>query len=190
VGSAYAHAEYQLSEPGDGAVVAAPPERIDIWFTQELFRRQGDNRIQVFDPGGQPVQTGDVQIDNDDRKHMWVVLETELKPGVYRVDWNNISAEDGHPGMGSFSFTFDPEAAFTPSPLSAATSTGSPGSAQSTPTVPAPQQTAMEPPTTPATIAPNTQPASSGGGCIPGMVPAGGLAAAALILARRRSVRP
>jgi methionine-rich copper-binding protein CopC len=78
VGPAQAHASYKRSEPGDGAVVSTPPQRVDIWFAQELFRRQGENWIHVSGPDGQPAHDGEPQIDDDDRAHMWVAL----KPGL------------------------------------------------------------------------------------------------------------
>jgi methionine-rich copper-binding protein CopC len=100
---AYAHSEYQRSEPGEGAVVARSPQRVNIWFTQELFRRQGENQIQVFGETGQSVQAGDAQVDDDDRKHLWVSLQADLQPGRYRVVWRSLSAEDGDVDEGEFS---------------------------------------------------------------------------------------
>ncbi|MBP7694353.1 MAG: copper resistance protein CopC [Anaerolineales bacterium] len=125
VGPAQAHAEYQRSEPSADAILAAPPERIDVWFTQELFRRQGENGLQVRGPDGQILAAGEPQIDDDDRTHLWVVLPAGLTPGVYTVEWRTLSAEDGDTDEGQFTFTVDPQAAVTPSPapLSPATPT-------------------------------------------------------------------
>jgi copper resistance protein C len=173
VGSASAHAKYQRSEPGDGALVSTLPARVDIWFAQELFRRQGDNRILVFDPAGQPVQVGEVQIDNDDRKHMWVLLPSTLKAGKYRVDWNNLSAEDGDPDQGSFSFTFDPKAVAIASTLNVATPSYQP--------TPSPVASAS------LTVPSPTSPASGGGSCLAGMLPVGILFGSSMALSRRRS---
>jgi hypothetical protein len=117
VGSAHAHARYRRSEPGADAIIAAPPERVDIWFTQELFRRQGENWIRVIGPGGAEVQLGDTQIDEDDRKHIWVNLPAGLAAGNYQVEWRNLSLEDGHSDEGSFDFTLDPQAEATSTPM-------------------------------------------------------------------------
>jgi copper resistance protein C len=186
VGSASAHAKYERSVPGDGALVTIPPARVDIWFAQELFRRQGDNRIQVFDPGNQPVQVGEIQIDNDDRKHMWVELPAGLKPGNYRVDWNNLSAEDGDPDLGSFSFTFDPEATITSTVPDSPKPTGNSSviSGSST-TVPA--QTDV-PVSRTAVSTPETQssPPIGGGVLLMGGVLLGVVTVAALLMRRRR----
>jgi methionine-rich copper-binding protein CopC len=117
VGSAHAHAAYRRSEPGADAIVAKPPERVDIWFTQELFRRQGENWIRVIGPSSDAVQIGDTQIDDDDRKHIWVNLQSDLEAGSYLVEWRNLSVEDGHSEEGSFSFTLDPRAEATSTPM-------------------------------------------------------------------------
>lgn len=124
VGTAYAHAAYVRSSPGADAIVATPPARMDIWFAQELFRRQGENTIRVTAPDGQEVSVGATTIDDDDRKHIWVALKPNLAAGVYQVAWKNVSVEDGHPTEGSFSFTIDPQAAATSTPMGEPTPIG------------------------------------------------------------------
>ncbi|HEY8489750.1 MAG TPA: copper resistance CopC family protein [Dehalococcoidia bacterium] len=117
---ARAHAEYQRSEPPAGGVVREAPGRVDVWFTQELFRQAGANAIEVTGPDGTRADTGDVVLDDADRHHLSVGLRPGLPPGVYTVTWRNLSAEDGDPHAGSFTFTVDPAAAPTPSPGQAA----------------------------------------------------------------------
>lgn len=188
VGSAHAHARYLRSEPGDGAVVATSPARVDIWFTQELFRRQGENWIRVFGPGEQPVHIDEAQIDDDDRKHLWVMLRPGLEPGAYRVEWRTLSAEDGDTEEASFSFTLDPQAALTSTPMGLETPTESPAASATLPTV---TGTPIAAPTTSAlTPVPTaTEPASGGGICASGLLPAVGLVGLALIHQRRGSNR-
>jgi methionine-rich copper-binding protein CopC len=182
VGSAQAHAEYLRSEPGHGAVVATPPARVDIWFTQELFRRQGENRIEVYGPDGQAVHLDEAQIDDDDRRHLWVLLQPGMPPGEYRVEWRSLSAEDGHPGEGDFGFTLDPQAAVTSTPMVAP-----PGGAGP------PAETLINSPLpstgVPSPAATGAQPASGGGGCLLGLLPVWLFAGVALNYHRRRSIR-
>jgi len=187
-GAAYAHAEYLRSEPGDGALLAAPPARVEIWFTQELFRHKGDNTIQVFDPEGSAVQIGELQIDNDDRKYMWVELPSALKPGKYRVEWKNVSSEDGDSHKGSFNFTYDPQASMTHTPTESIPPAGiTVTETAMSPTSPilstnqAPQNT-----TAPYSTEP-TPSSNDSGNCLPGMLTVGSLAGVAQILRRRRS---
>jgi methionine-rich copper-binding protein CopC len=175
VGPAQAHARYLRSEPGADAIVATPPARVDIWFTQELFRRQGENSIRVIGPGGDEVQVGETQFDEDDRKHIWVNLQSGLEAGVYQVEWRNLSVEDGHSEEGSFSFTLDPQAEATSTPMGeeppveAATQTppASPSAtegAQETDT-PLPEPGSVTPQPSPTAAAP------AGGSCALGAAP-------------------
>ncbi len=127
----YAHAGYARSEPGAGAVIATAPSEVVIWFGQDMFRRAGENGIEVLGPDGAAVQTGAAAINDDDRRILSVPLAAGLTPGAYTVNWHTLSAEDGDDAEGSFTFTYDPAAAVTstpmqpdatPTPLPAATS--------------------------------------------------------------------
>lgn len=103
--AARAHPEFERSEPAANAVLTAAPAEVHIWFTQELFRRAGANVIEVSGPDGSRVDRGDTWIDDDDRKHAVVSLQSDLPVGLYTVRWRNLSVEDGHEGSGEFSFT-------------------------------------------------------------------------------------
>jgi methionine-rich copper-binding protein CopC len=105
-----AHAEYDRSSPADGAVVAEPPEQIEVWFTQELFRRAGANTLVVTAPDGSRVNGGEPVIDDVDRTHITVALLPDLAPGEYVVQWTSLSATDGDEASGEFAFTYDPDA--------------------------------------------------------------------------------
>ena len=50
-----AHADYDRSDPPAGAVIPEPPAEVNVWFTQELFRREGANNLEVFGPDGEQV---------------------------------------------------------------------------------------------------------------------------------------
>ena len=104
LGSALAHADYERSEPPAGALVAAAPTQVRIYFTQELFRRQGMNGIQVYAADGERVDLDDAAIDDDNRRLMTVSLKPGLADGDYVVRWFALSADDGHEGEGEFSF--------------------------------------------------------------------------------------
>lgn len=104
-GVAKSHADYERSEPAANAVLETAPVRVQIWFTQELFRRVGENKIEVYGADGTRVDLDDVVIDDDDRTLATVSLSPTLPTGVYTVRWQSLSAEDGHDGSGEFSFT-------------------------------------------------------------------------------------
>lgn len=174
---AEAHSRYVRSEPGQGAVIASEPERVEIWFTQDLFRRQGENWILVFGPDGDEVQSGEAQIDDDDRRHMWVKLQSPLAPGEYRVEWRNLSAEDGDNDEGELAFILDPQAKVTSTPMLVEMETRFPtATAAATATVAA------------APTLENTDESVSDdtGGCSLGLTPAFALVALGFGLTRRR----
>ncbi|MBX3013739.1 MAG: copper resistance protein CopC [Caldilineaceae bacterium] len=100
-----AHADYERAEPAADAILSTPPTQVRMWFTQELFRRQGMNKIEVFDAAGQRVDLDDTTIDDDDRTLLQVSLSPVLSAGLYTVRWQSLSADDGHAGTGEFSFT-------------------------------------------------------------------------------------
>jgi len=152
-----AHAGYERSEPPADAIILESPPEVHVWFTQELFRREGANALEVFDPDGVQVDKGDARLDDDDRRHMFVSLPEGLPAATYTVRWRNLSAEDGDTDSGEFSFTVDPAAAQATS--------------QPTPT-------ATAAPTSPPTPTPAPGPSSKPGGglpCFGGLLSASGL---------------
>ncbi len=99
------HADYARSEPAADALLTEPPRKVKVWFTQELFRRDGENWVRVTGPDGTRVDLDDTTVDDDDRTLASVSLAEALPDGVYTVAWRGLSAEDGHPGEGEFTFT-------------------------------------------------------------------------------------
>ena len=101
---AFAHANYERSEPGFAAELAESPERIDIWFSQQLFRQQGANTFTLTEAGGGAIAAGELTLDSEDRHHAFAVLDAALAEGRYFVDWTNLSADDGDTAGGRFVF--------------------------------------------------------------------------------------
>ncbi len=114
-----AHASYDRSEPAADAVVRSAPERVDVWFTQEMFRREGENTISVVGPGGERVSDDVAVLDNEDRTHLSVAMLGRLGPGEYTVAWRTLSAVDGDTADGTFRFTVDPLAPVATAPRDA-----------------------------------------------------------------------
>ncbi|MDE0142476.1 MAG: copper resistance protein CopC [Caldilineaceae bacterium] len=124
----HAHADYDSSMPSAGEVVSQAPQQVQVWFTQELFRREGQNDLEVYGPDDQRVDQDDAAIDDDDRKLMSVSLQSDLPNGVYTVRWRTLSADDGDEADGEFQFTIQadepaaetsPTTAPTPAPVKA-----------------------------------------------------------------------
>lgn len=102
---AVAHADYGHSDPAADATLAVAPAQVQIWFTEELFRRQEQNGIEVQNAAGERVDLKDAAVDDDDRTLMTVSLAPNLADGVYQVHWHTTSADDGHEAEGEFAFT-------------------------------------------------------------------------------------
>lgn len=141
---ALAHAELDHANPAAGAVLTTPPTQVQIWFTEELFRRKGVNAIAVYGADGSRQDQGDVTINDDDRTLMRVALKPDLPPGVYTVRWQAVSSDDGHESSGEFTFTIGASGA--PAATAAATPTAMPLPVATPTSAPAP--TVTPPPTT------------------------------------------
>ena len=103
-GHAGAHAGYDRSEPAFAAELDSAPVRIDLWFSQELFRREGANTIRLVDTKGVELPLGEATVDSNDRSHLFAELDGDLPPGRYLVEWTNLSAEDGDSDAGVYPF--------------------------------------------------------------------------------------
>ncbi len=172
VETAYAHSAYVRSNPGAEAVIASAPSKVEIWFSQELFRRKGENVIHVSGPDGQEISSGETQIDDDDRTHIWVELSPNLPIGKYLVEWKNISVEDGHSTEGSFNFSIDPQAAVTSIPMEES--------------IEIPTMTNTPLPESMPQTAPTKAPVSKNTPCAGGFAPAAGLVFFGILRRRRK----
>jgi methionine-rich copper-binding protein CopC len=104
VRSALAHAHYKNSVPAIGAVVPAPPARVDIYTDQELAKIAGADTIAVTDAAGQRVDTGPTTVDDADRTHFWVLLQPGLASGRFVVSFTTLSDVDNDADHGRFAF--------------------------------------------------------------------------------------
>lgn len=183
------HAEYDHSDPAADAVLAAAPTQVQIWFTQELFRREGTNKLEVYDAADQRVDLDDVAIDDDDRTLLRVSLPPSLPHGRYTVRWQALSAEDGHEGQGEFTFTVGAAAAGASAASSTTVTTTTPITVDTAAQPTATPTSAPEPVTTVAPTPPPTTaatPAPRGGlPCLGGAAPLL-LVVGAFCLPRRR----
>jgi methionine-rich copper-binding protein CopC len=105
---ASAHAAYESSSPAFAEELDESPTEITIRFTQELFRREGANTMELarFDSRDllSDFEIGPVRISNEDRHVMSATIPVELPPGGYGVRWTNLSAEDGDEDSGWLTF--------------------------------------------------------------------------------------
>ena len=109
--AALAHARLVRSTPANQARLAAPPEQVELWFSELL--EDGFNSVEVVQAAEltatprtnlarDALARGAPVVDRDDRTHMTVPVQ-ELGPGDYVVEWRVLS-RDGHSAAGRFTF--------------------------------------------------------------------------------------
>lgn len=95
---ASAHAAYKDSDPPDESTVASPPSSVWAEFTEPVTM---DSSLSVTDPCGARVDNGDSRVTG---ARITISMEGRAA-GTYTVSFSVISAVDGHPTRGSFTFT-------------------------------------------------------------------------------------
>lgn len=127
-GIASAHAYMVSSDPPAGSTVKTAPSQITVHFAEDV-NPQG-SAIIIYDVSGKQVSTAPAQVSRSDEKTMTVPVAGD-GDGVYLVEWHTVSASDGDPDIGAFTFTVDHTASAavsTPTPPSVPgnTSSGTP----------------------------------------------------------------
>ena len=97
---ALAHAAYKDSNPADGATVSSPPAEVWAEFTEPPESSEA-SRLEVYDPCGARVDSGGTQASG---YRMTTAMSAD-KQGEYTVLFQVVSALDGHPTKGQFTFT-------------------------------------------------------------------------------------
>ncbi len=109
---AFAHALPTSSTPAAGSTVKEAPTTVTIIFGEELTPAGSD--IKVYDAKGDEVSTSKATVETNDLKKMSVGMKgTDSEE--YVVLWHTVSADDGDPAVGSFSFSVNPNGTTPPS---------------------------------------------------------------------------
>jgi methionine-rich copper-binding protein CopC len=99
---ARAHAQLVRSTPAIRGVLTAAPDRVQLWFNENL--EPAFARVSVWSAGGGvQVDRGDAAVAWDDPKQLSVGLKP-LTPGHYTVKYRVLSV-DGHVVEREFPFT-------------------------------------------------------------------------------------
>lgn len=114
VSLALADAEPANVRPGQNAVLTTAPTEVVLLMSEEMARQAGGNDIVVQDSTGAEVTRQPAAIDAANRKKLSVPLPAGLAPGAYTVRWRTLSADDGDPASGNYTFTFDPNGTASP----------------------------------------------------------------------------
>jgi methionine-rich copper-binding protein CopC len=95
---ALGHARLVNSSPTDGATLAVAPQTLDLQFSEAA-----QLAVLKLIADGIPVP---VQLTPDQKPtKLFSIALPALKPGLYRVEWTALAADDGHVTKGGFSFT-------------------------------------------------------------------------------------
>lgn len=105
VATAQAHAAYKSSNPAANSVQKVAPTEVSITFVQRVSP-QGLS-ITVYGNKADVVSIGTAQISPTDPFTASIAMKGDGSD-IYRVDWNNVSAEDSDPTLGAFVFAVDP----------------------------------------------------------------------------------
>jgi methionine-rich copper-binding protein CopC len=97
-----AHAILVHADPAPDAVLTSAPRGITLQVKEDL--KPSDSDIAVYDVSGAKVSTDAATVKTDDLKTMQVNMQGN-DSDVYVVVWHNVSADDGDPDAGSYSFT-------------------------------------------------------------------------------------
>jgi methionine-rich copper-binding protein CopC len=132
---AFAHAEFESSDPADGASLATGPSRVSVTFSDTM--QQGFNELTVIGPDGTThYENGEVLADGDTVS----VAVNPLGPaGRYQVGYRVLS-DDGHPVSGSIAFTLTAPGPAAAQPASSAAA-AAPAPAEASPAPVAQQDT-------------------------------------------------
>lgn len=99
--TASAHSVLVRSEPGRGATVTRAPERVRLWFGEQVEPAYAT--LSVWSEAGTQVDAGDVAVDSNDPA-LLSVSTPNLGAGRYTARFRVLSV-DGHVVESSFAFT-------------------------------------------------------------------------------------
>ncbi|MCU0466276.1 MAG: FixH family protein [Anaerolineae bacterium] len=98
----HAHANLIDSIPSPGSTLFEPPPTLLMTFTEPV--EAGFARVRVFDSDGGLIEMGDLTLSPDTANTLLADFPTDLPAGLYTVSWRVVSASDGHPTEGAFTF--------------------------------------------------------------------------------------
>lgn len=101
--AAHADLDATKSSPAPDGLLTAPPDTLDLWFTEPADVGPGSPSVRLFDDEGSEIQIGTPRVDPNDAHHVMVAVDN-LEPGTFTVGWSIRSAADGHSLSGAYAF--------------------------------------------------------------------------------------
>ena len=101
VSLAQAHPLPRTTIPKPNAILTTSPTEIRMGFSEGLVA--AFSGLEVDDPSGKAIETGDAKVDPNDDKELIVPIKVKLAPGTYTVKWHAVGT-DTHHVSGHYSF--------------------------------------------------------------------------------------
>ena len=98
---ASAHAQLLTANPKAKSTVYVLPAQAKLMFSDDLIDVDGGNQIQVTDPKGKRIETGETLLVGN---QLSIALKKSTLLGRYQVTYRVLS-EDGHPVSANYYFT-------------------------------------------------------------------------------------
>ncbi len=99
--TAFGHADLEAQIPEAGSVIEVLPSSVELTFGENLIQLGDGNQLQMLDPNGDEVTTGDVVVNGSTLSRQ---LKTSDIQGDYYISYRAVS-EDGHVVAGESGFT-------------------------------------------------------------------------------------
>ena len=102
----FAHAQLQSADPAVGGTVSASPAEIQLTFGEAVNPRSSTIALAI--DKGAKVAIGTPHAAPGNASVFVAPISHPLKPGVYKVTWHAVAADDGGKTQGNFTFTVAP----------------------------------------------------------------------------------
>jgi methionine-rich copper-binding protein CopC len=97
-GEVSAHAELESSDPANGSMLAAPPDHVELVFSENVGEPAA---LAVLDSTGNELDGGELQVLDDTISRTYD--PATFTAGVYTVSYQ-VTSVDGHPISGTLTF--------------------------------------------------------------------------------------
>ena len=106
------HAKVDGGTPKPGSTIATAPTTVMVHTAENMKTGAQNSNLFVYSPSGELISTGDAKIDINNPQQMSVAIKPTGN-GMYIVRWVTVSADDGDPDQGAYTFTVGTTAATT-----------------------------------------------------------------------------
>lgn len=115
-----AHASVLKAIPAIGSTISQAPTKVTVFTAENINPDPRKSNLFVYGPGGEAtarlISMGNATVSLTNPEEMSVSLKPDPQHinGIYIVNWITVSALDGDPDAGAFTFTVNTGAAATP----------------------------------------------------------------------------